>query len=149
LTNDLFFCFSSSYWSKTRHNEQELEQIQDLSLESNVIDEVTMKMSASYNEDASPTRMFGDTIQYRNSKQFRRLSRGQIPPKPGPPPTLPAPVPTPVVPESYSKQQQQQQQQQQALTQSHSFSSSGGPPLIEKRKSGTSTLNYNKPVSVV
>jgi BAI1-associated protein 2 len=121
--------------------------MQDLSIEGTVIDEVSHKLNASYNDDASPTRMFGDTIQYRTSKQFRRVSRGQ-PPKPGPPPTLPAPVPTPVVPESYSKQQQQQQQQQQqSLTQSHSFSSSGGPPVVEKRKTGPATMNYSKPVS--
>lgn len=69
--------------------------------------------------------MFGDTIMYRQSKQFRRVSGGGAP-KPGPPPTLPAPVPTPVVPASYPKNH---------LTQSHSFSSTGGPPTIDKRKS--------------
>ncbi|KAI8126781.1 Brain-specific angiogenesis inhibitor 1-associated protein 2 [Lucilia cuprina] len=41
-------------------------------------------------EEASPTRMFGDT--YRNQKKYRPSSSGN--PRPGPPPTLPAPVPS-------------------------------------------------------
>lgn len=91
----------------------------------------------SYHDEASPTRMFGDTIQYRQSKQFRRLSRGEKPPKPGPPPQLPAPVPTPVVP-NYSKPQ--------GIPQSNSFSSSGGAPMVEKRKTPSATMNLHKPV---
>lgn len=68
--------------------------------------------------------------------QFQRLSRGDGTPKPGPPPTLPAPVPTPTVPDNYQKQ---------GISQSHSFSSSGGPPMIEQRK--PATMNFSKPVS--
>lgn len=93
------------------------------------------KMSNSYHDDVSPTRMFGDTIMYRQSKQFRNISGGG--PKPGPPPTLPAPVPQPVVP-PYSKNHQ--------LSASHSFSSSGGPPPMDKRRSGPATMNLSKPV---
>lgn len=109
-------------------------------MESTLVDDTmpTPKaISNSYHDEASPTRMFGDTIQYRQSKQFRRLSRGEKPPKPGPPPQLPAPVPTPVVP-NYSKPQ--------GIPQSNSFSSSGGAPMVEKRKTPSATMNFNKPV---
>lgn len=109
-----------------------IEQTPDSSLDSSTIveDPIVVPQSSNnksnaYHDDASPTRMFGDTIMYRQSKQFRRVSGGGAP-KPGPPPTLPAPVPTPVVPASYPKSH---------ITQSHSFSSTGGPPIVEKRKS--------------
>lgn len=102
---------------------------------------VPSKLNA-YPEEHSPTRMFGDTIMYRQSKQMRRVvngsANGMVAPKPGPPPTLPAPVPSPVVPSSYAKSH---------LTQSHSFSSNGGPPLAENRKSLPATTNFSKQVS--
>lgn len=71
------------------------------------------------------------------SIQFQRLSRGDGQPKPGNPPSLPAPVPTPTVPQNYQKQ---------GITQSHSFSSSAGPPMVEQRK--PATMNFSKPVSI-
>lgn len=138
----------------------ELDHTPDTSLESTLVDDSLSKMTGSYHggEDASPTRMFGDTIQYRQSKQFRRLSRGEKPPKPGPPPQLPAPVPTPVVPNSYSGGGSKQQQQQRhdgasgsgGIPQSNSFSSAGAPPMAsDKRKSGSATMNFSKPVSTI
>ena len=121
-----------------------IDQTPDSSLESTVIDEpIAAKISNSYHDDSSPTRMFGDTIMYRQSKQFRRISGGAGP-KPGPPPTLPAPVPTPVVPASYPSSKQSQATH---ISQSHSFSSTLGPPNIEKRKSMPATTNYSKQVS--
>lgn len=121
-----------------------IDQTPDSSLESTVIDEpIPSKIQNAYHEDASPTRMFGDTIMYRQSKQFRRVSGGGAP-KPGPPPTLPAPVPTPVVPASYPNNKQQSH-----ISQSHSFSSTVGPPSVEKRKSMPSTTNYSKQVKSI
>lgn len=96
-----------------------------------------------FQEDHSPSRMFGDTIMYRQSKQYRRVSGGTngnlMPngiPKPGPPPTLPAPIP--IISTSYG---------QTKITQSHSFSTNGGPPIVDNRKSLSNTMNYNKQVS--
>lgn len=126
-----------------------IDNIPDISLES-VIDEGPIhnqKMNNSYHEEASPTRMFGDTIMYRQSKQFHRVTNGgnngsnqNGVPKPGPPPTLPAPVPQPVVP-PYAKNHQ--------ISSSHSFSSSGGPPLVDKRRSGAATMNITKSVILI
>lgn len=93
----------------------------------------------SYQGEHSPTRMFGDTIMCRQSKQFRYVTSNGNVPKPGPPPTLPAPVPSPIVPSSYTKGH---------LTQSHSFSSNGGPPLVENRKSLPATTNFSKQVGI-
>lgn len=129
---------SISEWVKAPPSEIEVDNTPDSSLESTLVDDSLSKSANSYPpEEVSPTRMFGDTIQYRQSKQFRRLSRGEKPPKPGPPPQLPAPVPTPVVP-NYSKPQ--------GIPQSNSFSSSGGAPMVEKRKTPSATINFNKPV---
>lgn len=120
------------------------------SLESTMVDEISIhnqKMNNSYHEDASPTRMFGDTIMYRQSKQFHRVANGGGgsigpgggAPKPGPPPTLPAPVPQPVVPSSYVKNHQ--------ISSSHSFSSSAGAlQMVDKRRSGAATINITKSV---
>ncbi|XP_039434817.1 zinc finger CCCH domain-containing protein 13 [Culex pipiens pallens] len=130
---------SISEWVKAPPSEIEVDNTPDSSLESTLVDDNMSKSANSYPpEEVSPTRMFGDTIQYRQSKQFRRLSRGEKPPKPGPPPQLPAPVPTPVVP-NYSKPQ--------GIPQSNSFSSSGGAPMVEKRKTPSATINFNKPQS--
>lgn len=118
-----------------QHHHNPVDQTPDSSLESTIVDEsIPSKMNA-YHDDSSPTRMFGDTIMYRQSKQFRRVSAGA--PKPGPPPTLPAPVPTPVVPASYPKNH---------ISQSHSFSSAAATPNAENRKSMPAALNYSKQV---
>lgn len=119
----------------------------DSSLDSTLIEEdedetaISSKL-ASYQDEHSPTRMFGDTIMYRQSKQYRRVSgngvMNGIMPKPGPPPTLPAPIPQAVP--TYGTTSKNQ------ISQSHSFSSNGGPPTIENRKSMPSTLNYSKQV---
>lgn len=110
----------------------------DSSLDSTLIEEdedetvISSKM-ASYQDEHSPARMFGDT--YRQSKQYRRVSgNGAMNgiPKPAPP-THPAPIP-----HGTSTKNQ--------ISQSHSFSSNGGPPIIENRKSMPSTLNYSKQV---
>lgn len=119
-----------------------IEQTPDSSLDSTVVDEVPPSKNNQYQDDSSPTRMFGDTIMYRQSKQFRRVSGGGQP-KPGPPPTLPAPVPTPVVPSSYPKGQ---------VSQSHSFSSTGGGGVggqstLEKKK--PATPSYTKQVRII
>ncbi|XP_059609302.1 uncharacterized protein LOC132256769 [Phlebotomus argentipes] len=118
----------------------QIESAAESSLESTLVDEPTGQNRSSYHHhqnDTSPTRMFGDTIMYRQSKQFRGISGGG--PKPGPPPTLPAPVPTPVVP-PYAKGSAGANGSH--LTQSHSFSSSGGTPMGEKHKPATS--NFGK-----
>ena len=93
----------------------------------------------SHPDEQSPTRMFGDTMQYRESKHYQRVSgnansngNGYVP-KPGPPPTGPAPVPTPVAVPS-----------KKHIASSQSFSSNGGPPKIDNRKS--QTTNYSKQV---
>ncbi|XP_053668967.1 uncharacterized protein LOC128719368 [Anopheles marshallii] len=147
---------SISEWVKAPPSDIELDHTPDTSLESTLVDDSLTKMSGSYHggEDASPTRMFGDTIQYRQSKQFRRLSRGEKPPKPGPPPQLPAPVPTPVVPNSYNSGKQQRHDGASGsggsggIPQSNSFSSAGAPPMSsDKRKSGSATMNFSKPPS--
>lgn len=122
-----------------QNNSHSIEQTPDSSLESTVIDEPVPSKLNTYHEETSPTRMFGDTIMYRQSKQFRRVSGGVSAPKPGPPPTLPAPVPTPVVPASYPSKSSH-------IPQSHSFSSTGGLPNVEKRKSMPATTNYSKQV---
>lgn len=101
---------------------------------------------AAYQDEHSPTRMFGDTIMYRQSKQCRRISGNNINqngamngmPKPGPPPSLPAPIPQAVP--TYGSNGKNQ------ISQSHSFSSNGGPPIIENRKSMPATLNFSKQV---
>ncbi|KFB41177.1 AGAP001369-PA-like protein [Anopheles sinensis] len=145
---------SISEWVKAPPSDIEIEHTPDTSLESTLVDDSLSKMTGSYHggEDASPTRMFGDTIQYRQSKQFRRLSRGEKPPKPGPPPQLPAPVPTPVVPNSYNGSKQRHDGGGASgsgggVPQSNSFSSSGAPPMADKRKSGSATMNFSKPPS--
>lgn len=126
-----------------------IDNTPESSLESTMVDDISIhnqKMNNSYHEDASPTRMFGDTIMYRQSKQFHRVANGGGgsvgpggAPKPGPPPTLPAPVPQPVVPSSYVKNHQ--------ISSSHSFSSSAGPPpMVDKRRSGAATINITKSV---
>uniref|UniRef100_A0A1B0D054 Insulin receptor tyrosine kinase substrate n=1 Tax=Phlebotomus papatasi TaxID=29031 RepID=A0A1B0D054_PHLPP len=121
----------------------QIESAAESSLESTLVDEPTGQNRNSYHlhnqNDTSPTRMFGDTILYRQSKQFRGISGGG--PKPGPPPTLPAPVPTPVVP-PYAKGSAGANNSGNHLTQSHSFSSSGGTPMGEKHK--PATANYGK-----
>ncbi|XP_058061370.1 uncharacterized protein LOC131211778 [Anopheles bellator] len=147
---------SISEWVKAPPSDIEIENTPDTSLESTLVDDSLSKMSTSYHggggEDGSPTRMFGDTIQYRQSKQFRRLSRGEKPPKPGPPPQLPAPVPTPVVPNSYNGTKQRHDGPAGpsgvsgvGIPQSNSFSSAGAPPMADKRKSGSATMNFSKP----
>lgn len=86
------------------------------------------------------TRMFGDTLMYKQSKQYPRMvtmmENGH--PQPGPPPALPAPAipPTNVSsPAGGSKQ----------LSQSQSFSSSLAAPMVEKRpKSIPATINFTK-----
>lgn len=117
----------------------------DSSLDSTLIEEdeddttISGKL-ASYQDEHSPTRMFGDTIMYRQSKQYRRVSgnlNGAMP-KPGPPPTLPAPIPQAANPYGNSSKNH--------ISQSHSFSSNGGPPIIENRKSMPATLNFGKQV---
>lgn len=122
----------------------------DSSLDSTLIEEdedetaISSKL-ASYQDEHSPTRMFGDTIMYRQSKQCRRISGNNTNgamngmPKPGPPPTLPAPIPQAVP--TYGSTSKNQ------ISQSHSFSSNGGPPIIENRKSMPATLNFSKQVS--
>lgn len=109
----------------------------DSSLDSTLIEEdedetaIPSKL-ASYQDEHSPTRMFGDT--YRQSKQYRRVSNGGMNGMPKPAaPTIPAPT----IPIPQAKNQ---------IPQSHSFSSNGGPPIIENRKSMPSTLNYSKQV---
>lgn len=100
---------------------------------------------AAYQDEHSPTRMFGDTIMYRQSKQCRRISGNNNQngamngmPKPGPPPAGPAPIPQAVP--TYGSNGKNQ------ISQSHSFSSNGGPPIIENRKSMPATLNFSKQV---
>lgn len=116
--------------SQQQSTQSPVDQTPDSSLESTIVDEPATSKVNSYHDDSSPTRMFGDTIMYRQSKQFRRISGGA--PKPGPPPTLPAPVPTPVVPASYPKNQN---------SQSHSFPAATATPNADNRKS-----NYTKQV---
>uniref|UniRef100_A0A6B2EEQ6 Putative insulin receptor tyrosine kinase substrate n=1 Tax=Phlebotomus kandelakii TaxID=1109342 RepID=A0A6B2EEQ6_9DIPT len=133
-----------SLWESKGHpmDLHQIESAAESSLESTLVDEPTGQNRNSYHHhqnDVSPTRMFGDTIMYRQSKQFRGISGGG--PKPGPPPTLPAPVPTPVVP-PYAKGSAGANGSGNHLTQSHSFSSSGGTPMGEKHKPATS--NYGK-----
>lgn len=136
----------------------------DSSLESTVIDEPVLppQIQQAYHEDASPTRMFGDTIMYRQSKQYRRVSSG-VPsgggPKPGPPPTLPAPVPTPVVPASYpsggvssnNNNNNNHVNNKSQMSSSKSFTNGNGQMSnAEKRKSMPVNANYNsKPVRYI
>lgn len=103
---------------------------------------MTPSNANAYPGEQSPTRMFGDTIMYRHSKQFLRVANGGTNGliAPGPPPTLPAPVPSPIVPSSYMKSH---------LSQSHSFSTNGGPALAENRKSLPATTNFSKQVCVL
>ncbi|XP_055856804.1 uncharacterized protein LOC129919783 isoform X3 [Episyrphus balteatus] len=70
-------------------------------------------------DESSPTRMFGDTIMFRNQKKYRGVTGGN--PRPGPPPTLPAPVPS-------------GSNSNRMLNLSQSFCLPNGPPLIERRK---------------
>ncbi|XP_055695862.1 uncharacterized protein LOC129797396 isoform X1 [Lutzomyia longipalpis] len=132
-------------WESNMHHMDmnQIESAAESSLESTLVDEPTGQNRNSYHHhhqnDPSPTRMFGDTIMYRQSKQFRGISGGG--PKPGPPPTLPAPVPTPVVP-PYAKGSSGTNGSGNHLTQSHSFSSSGGTPMGEKHM--PATANFSK-----
>lgn len=122
------------------------------SLDSTLIEEdeeddaIPSKMTP-YHDEHSPTRMFGDTIMYRQSKQYRRVpSNGNANgnmvvvsngiPKPGPPPTLPAPIPMATT-SAYG---------QSKLTQSHSFTTNGGVAIGENRKSMPSSMNFSKQV---
>lgn len=107
----------------------------DSSLESTLIDETSTLKRNSYHTEPSPTRMFGDTIMFRQSKHFHRNSSSN--PKPGPPPALPAPVPAPIVP-AFTKSH---------ISQSRSFCSPVGPPLIEKRRSGPPVNNHAKVIN--
>lgn len=89
------------------------------------------------------TRMFGDTLMYRQSKQYPRMmnvmENGH--PQPGPPPALPAPAVPPTTTSSTSPAGGSKSQ----LSQSQSFSSSLGGPMIEKRpKSIPATINFTK-----
>ncbi|XP_037951050.1 myb-like protein P [Teleopsis dalmanni] len=88
--------------------------------------DTTMESDSTYRrrnnsaEESSPTRMFGDTINFRNQKKYRPQSNGN--PRPGPPPTLPAPVPT-------------NQNSNRMLNTSQSFCApNGAPSVIERRK---------------
>lgn len=95
-------------------------------------------------DGASPSaRMFGDTLMYRQSKQFRggmmMMENGH--PQPGPPPTLPAPVPNAMKVAS-TVQQAGGAGSGKQLSQSQSFSSSlGAPP---RPKSIPATINFTK-----
>lgn len=138
---DLFFrCVFSNNWDG-KNSRMDQHSIADTVSEVNGMDgkqQTTMKMNNGHDKE-SPTRMFGDTIMYRNSKQFRGVSggNGNGGPKPGPPPTLPAPVPTPVVPAYESHRN--------SIAQSQSFSSINNVPVADKRKSTNS--NYNGQVN--
>lgn len=82
-------------------------------------------------------RMFGDTLMYRQSKQYPRmmtmLDNGH--PQPGLPPALPAPAIPPTSANGGTKQ----------LSQSQSFSSSLGAPIVDKRpKTIPATINFTK-----
>ncbi|KAL5293482.1 hypothetical protein ACFFRR_011908 [Megaselia abdita] len=72
---------------------------------------------------ASPNRMFGDTLQYKNPRKYRNASGMHNNPKPGPPPPLPAPVPSTL---------------HGRLNVSQSFCLPNGPPVIERRKKNPS-----------
>lgn len=89
------------------------------------------------------TRMFGDTLMYRPPKQYRGmmiLENGH--PHPGPPPTLPAPVPNAVPTSSVPSPVGLAGK---PLSQSQSFSSSLGAPVVEKRPKGIpATINFTK-----
>lgn len=87
------------------HNSHPRDHTPDSSLDSSTLIEedesvspVPSKLNSYHHDEHSPTRMFGDTIMYRQSKQFRRVTNNGngnvMVPKPGPPPTLPAPVPS-------------------------------------------------------
>lgn len=59
----------STNWGKPIHLESDMEQRPDSSLEGTLVEEtIPSKMTESYHEEASPSRMFGDTIQYRQAK---------------------------------------------------------------------------------
>lgn len=141
--------------SMSHHNPHQRDHTPDSSLDSTLVEEDEDETSipstkfTMYQDEHSPTRMFGDTIMYRQSKQYRRISNntnGNVNgmmnggPKPGPPPTLPAPVPQQIVPSVYGSSSKTQ------ITQSHSFSSNGGAPIVENRKSMPATLNFSKQV---
>lgn len=87
------------------------------------------------------TRMFGDTLMYRQSKQYPRMmmmENGH--PQPGLPPSLPAPVPNAAGHQTHSPAGTSKQ-----LSQSQSFSSSLGAPVVEKRpKTIPATINFTK-----
>lgn len=61
----------SSNWETKPQRKEHREHTPDSSLESTIIDDPTPKKNNynSHNEESSPTRMFGDTIMYRHSKQ--------------------------------------------------------------------------------
>lgn len=130
--------------SQSHHH---MDHTPESSLDSTLIeeDEDDQSIPSKYQDEHSPTRMFGDTIMYRQSKQYRRVSNhsghnglanGGNTPMPGPPPTLPAPIP--MMPSAYG--------QKSHISQSHSFSSNGGAPIIENRKSMPATMNFSKQV---
>ena len=115
------------------------ENIEDSHEETNLNDSsntLTPKTNSVYQDDKSPSRMFGDTIQYRNSKQNKRESRTEKTPKPGLPPTLPAPV----IP-AYNK----------AVSSSQSFSSTNEQRHATEniRKTVAATINFSKSVSII
>lgn len=116
-----------SHHMNGNHNKYKAESSVEVTEES-----VVSRHRSSYHSESSPTRMFGDTLMFRQSKQYRRNNEE---PKPGPPPALPAPVPAPIVPAYKSN-----------ISQSRSFCSPVGPPLIEKRRPGP-TNNYSRVVT--
>lgn len=121
-------------WPKMTVDQENCDDFQndDLNDSNNTL---TSKKNPDYQDDKSPTRMFGDTIQYRNSKQMNRETRTDKLPKPGLPPTLPAPV----VP-AYNK----------AISSSQSFSSANEQRMPENiRKPGAATINFSKPVNII
>lgn len=138
------------HMSGHQNSHHQRDHTPDSSLDSTLIEEdedetaISSKL-ASYQDEHSPTRMFGDTIMYRQSKQYNRRLSGNNGamngmPKPGPPPTLPAPIPQAVPTYGSSSKNQ--------ISQSHSFSSNGGP-FIENRKSMPATLNLSKQVTSI
>lgn len=66
---------STSNWESKPQRKEQREHTPDSSLESTLIDEHTPKKNNynSHQEESSPTRMFGDTIMYRHSKQVSRI----------------------------------------------------------------------------
>lgn len=146
---------SQQQLQQSQMSHHQMDNATDSSVDSTLIDDDEDEPSipskiVPYADEHSPTRMFGDTIMYRQSKHYRGVSNHNSSnrnnandtnkvPKPGPPPTVPAPVPAPLMPSYITAK----------ITQSHSFSSNGGPPLAENRKSMPATINFNKQVTIM